>query len=308
MFQVKSVKQALTAIRGTSSSRFARLVLVASLASACSGGSNDASPTTTIVEKPFGVTLISEAMPKAPDLPSGWTMSGNPENSAGGALDPKSGRGFGVCGGPNRDALLQQFGVVGWAWSPTLKPESEVYAHIGIFEFPTAQAAKSYIEAVASQRSCGNLTHEAIETGDNITPDQNSDTPRVDLFSGDDDQTKWEVREVYTTGGPLKSSPTFGITGQQDTEYIARVGGTTYGKNERAVTGHEQYLNLVIRYNIQSECCNYGFSNAESMPKDNRKSLADLEQMSQLFRSKILNKLSLDTIFATASTTTLVEG
>jgi hypothetical protein len=189
--------------------------------------------------------------------------------------------------------LLQQFGVVAWAWSPSLQPEKGGYAYISTFEFPTAEAAKNFIETTASQASCGSLTHEAVELGEGVTPSKNSKTPRFDGFSGSDNSTKWEVRESYTVGGKLASSTSTGITTQTDTEYIAKIYGKTYGQSERIVAAFEQHLNVVIRYSLIGDCCVYGYSNSEASKEDLRSSLSDLNVMAEQFRPAILKKLGL---------------
>lgn len=279
-------------------SSIAVLVIAIGL-SGCSGSSSASTtttPTTTttiVLEKPFGVSLLSQSLPSALELPSGWTASGTAESSAGEALEPKSGKGFGVCGGPNRDLLLQQFGVVAWAWSPRLQPEKGGHAYIGTFEFPTAEAARNFLETTASQASCGSLTYEAVELGEGVSPSKNSKTPRFDGFSGSDNSSKWEVRDSYTVGGKLASSTTTGITTQTDTEYISKVNGKTYGQSERIVVAFEQYLNVVIRYSLIGDCCVYGYSNSEASKDDLRSSLTDLNAMAEQFRPALLEKLGL---------------
>jgi hypothetical protein len=269
----------------------------------CSGSSDANVTTTTVLERPFGVTVLSQSLPSALELPTGWTASGTAENSASGALEPKTGKGFGVCGGPNRDMLLQQFGVVAWAWAPSLQPEKGGYAYIGAFEFPTADAAKNFIETTASQASCGSLTHTAVELGEGVTPSKNSKTPRFDGFSGSDNSTKWEVRDSYTVGGKLASSTSTGMTTQTDTEYIAKLYGKTYGQSERNVVAFEQHLNVVIRYSLVGDCCVYGYSNSEASKEDLRSSLTDLNTMAGQFRPAILKKLGLgDSVNSPTST------
>jgi hypothetical protein len=269
----------------------------------CSGSSVANVTTTTVLEKPFGVSVISQALPSALELPSGWTASGAAENSASGTLEPRSGNGFGICGGPNRDTLLQELSVVAWAWSPKLKSEKGGSASIGAFEFPTAEAAKNFIEKTATQASCGSLNYTAVELGEGVTPSKNSNTPRFNGFSGSDNSTKWEVRNSYTVGGKLASTATTGITTQLDIEYIAVKNGTNFGLSERYVIAFEQHLNIVIRYQLAGECCVYGYSNSEASPEDLRSSLSELNTMAEQFRPGILKKLGLeDSVISSTST------
>ena len=272
---------------------FIAILVCALCLAGCSGSSSAVTTTTIVLEKPFGVSVISQSLPSALELPTGWTASGAPQNSASGALDPKTGKGFGICGGPNRDMLLQQFGVVAWAWAPALQPEKGGSAYVGAFEFPTAVAAKNFIETTASQAACGSLTHTAVELGEGVTPSKNSKTPRFNGFSGSDNSTKWEVRNSYTVGGKLAAFTTTGITTQTDTEYIARLYGKTFGQSERNVVAYEQHLNVVIRYSLSGNCCTYGYSNSEAYKEDLRSSLSDLNSMVEQFRPAILKKLGL---------------
>ena len=196
--------------------------------------------------------------------------------------------------------------MVAWSQSPLLVPENSGSGSIGVFEFPTADAAKRYIEATANQISCSSLNYKATEIGDGVTPSKNSNTPRIDIFSGSDNTSKWKVTENPSVGGPLASSPTSGMSYQLDTFFISHKAGSTYGETLQTVVALERYLNLVISYNLDGQCCVYGFSNSKASAKDTRKSMSDLDKMAQVFRPSILAKLGFDPLFgSTASTTSL---
>ena len=277
----------------------------------CSGAGTAQTTTTTIttttvvLEKPFGAPLLIEALPSALELPSGWTASGKVEDSLGGSLDPRSGNGFGICGGPNRDQLLQQNGVVAWSSSQTLRPENGSHAWIYISEFPTAQAAKGFLEASASQASCESISYSATEIGEGVTVSKTSKAPRIDIFSGSDNSSKWKVSESYTVGGRLLSTPSLGMTRQTNIEYLLTRDGTSYGKAERTVVAYEQFMNLVIQFGMNGDCCVYGFTKSEARATDYRRSFSDLNAMAELFRPDLLRKLGVLSVADSVANTTV---
>ena len=238
-----------------------------------------------------------EAIPSAIDLPSGWTASGNKDSSLTGILEPKSGLGFGVCSGPNRDEQLIRSGVVSWAWSPPLElPGVGSYSYISIFEFPDSAAATRFNEAVSTNHVCGNEEWEAIELGKGKSADDTPDKPRFDKFDGSDNSTKWTIRAAYSVGGALPLSKAPGLTILTTWENIARVSGKNYGDNEQLVTSYEQYQNIVLRFSIFGRCCSYGFSNTDANSDDTRPTMADLDEMASQVRQKILISLALDKV------------
>ena len=283
-------------------------VSLAVIMSACSGAVTDAdtststalatTTTTTIVDRPLGASALMEAIPDAMDLPSGWTASGNKDSSLTGTLEPETGLGLGVCGGPNRDEQLIRAGVVAWAWSPPLElPDAGEYAYIGIFEFPNSSAATQFIQGVSSNHGCGSEDWTAIELGDGKSQKDTPDKPRIDKFSGSDNSTKWDIRAAYSLGGSLPSSKAPGVSILTTWENLARVSGKNYGDKEQQVSSIEQYQNIVLRFSIFGRCCVYGFSNTGTNSDDTRPTLAALDEMASQVRLKILKSLGLDKVY-----------
>ena len=280
-------------------------VLLSVTGTACSGnGTSESTTTTTIAEKPFGVTALSESLPTAINLPSGWTISGSPRNSSNSTLEPKSGKGFGICGGPNQDQRLQLNDVVAWATSPALVTERGGFGVLRVFEFPNSIAASKFLQAGAAQATCGSITYDSVELGEGVTPGKNSDVPRVNIFSGTDNKSKWKTTESVSVGGPLASSTVEGMSAQKDVVYVTTLSGRTFGRTSKYVWAFEKYMNLVILYSLEGTCCVYGFSNSKSMSKDTTMTLSDVDLMAQLFRQKLLEKLGLGLLSISVTTST----
>lgn len=274
---------------------------------ACTGGASEASPstfneplttTTTIVDRALGVALLSQAIPSPEDLPSGWTAQGSGESSLTEILKPKTGTGFGICGGPNRDELLKRYGVVSWAWSPALTPPSEGdYGYIGLFEFPTSSEAARFMDAISMAGACGSETYTARELGEGETQETTPEEARIAFFSGSDNTTKWSISANYSIGGALPSSKAPGHTSLTTLEYSARNSGNNFGVLEQTVHAYEQYQNVVIRFELRGRCCLYGFANTEGYPDDTRPSLLLLDDLATKVRNKLLVSLSLDKVY-----------
>lgn len=275
--------------------------------SACSGAAIDAdaststapaTTTTTIVDRPLGASFLTEAVPGAMDLPSGWTASGTGSSSLTEILEPQSGLGFGVCSGPNRDEQLIRSGVAAWAWSPGLflPPSLGKYGHIAIFEFPDSAAATQFIEATSSNHACGSEEWKAIELGEGKSAKDTPDTPRVGRFDGSDNSTEWNVRVGYSVGSALPLSKAPGFTVLTTREYYARRSGTDFGDKEQTVVGYEQYQNIVLRFSITGGCCVFGYANSDTNNDDTRPTMAALDEMASQVRLKILISLGLDKV------------
>ena len=275
------------------------LVSLTLMFTACSGGTNDAVPTTsTIVDKAFGVSLLTQAIPGAMDLPVGWMASVMGDSSVTEQLESKTGLGFGICSGPNRDGLLQQNGVLAWAWSAQLASASGATGYVGIFEFPDSTSATRFMESTAAQYACGAETYEEMELGDDNSESETPDKPRVDKFIGSDNSSIWNVSASYSTGGPLASSTVPGLTLVNNWEYGTRLGGKDYGQKEQQIVAYEQYQNVLLRYSIYGGCCTYGFSNTDAISDDTRPTVVALDELAIHVRAKMLTALGLGTVEA----------
>lgn len=273
---------------------------------ACTGGAGEASPstlneplstTTTVVDRPLGVALLTQAIPSPVDLPNGWTAQGSGDSSLTEILNPKTGKGLGLCGGPNRDELLKRYGVVAWAWSPALTPPSEGdYGYIGIFEFRTSSEAARFMDAISMVGACGSETYTARELGEGETQETTPEEARVAFFSGSDNTTKWSISANYSIGGSLVSSKAPGHTSLTTLEYSSRFSGNNFGVLEQTVYAYEQYQNVVVRFELHGRCCLYGFANTEGYLDDTRPSLLLLDGLATKVRNKLLVSLSLDKV------------
>lgn len=282
--------------------------LTISILASCSGGTGGASPTTTtvppattttttVVDRPQGAAQLTQAIPGPMDLPSGWTAQGSASSSLTETLKPASGLGFGLCSGPNRDELLNRYGVIAWAWSPLLTPPNGGdYAYVGIFEFPSSDDAARFIEASSMQGACGSETYEARELGEGKSQEDTPETFRIDKFGGSDNTTKWKISASYSTGAALPSSKAPGYTALTTKENLARVGGKNYGDIDQQVLAYEQYQNVVLRFSINGGCCAFGYSNTETNKDDTRPTMSLLDELANQVRIKILTSLGLDKV------------
>jgi len=283
-----------------------RLVLCAATLciSACATNSNRFDPTiapdtvpattTTIFsDLPFGAARLEQAISDASDLPSDWTPQGPGSSSLTDILYPSTGIGFGNCGGPNRDELMNRFGIAAWAWSPIYATSNGALSSMGIFEFPTTSDASKFLEAIKNSGACGSETYSARELGDDEFQDDTPDEYRVNMIPGSENLTQWSINASYSTGQVLPSAKASGFTFLNTWGYSTRLSGQNLETKNIQVGAYEQYQNILLRFGIIGQCCTVGLTNSQAMGTDSTPSLESVDEFASKVRKDILASLQL---------------
>ena len=124
------------------------IITVAFLGSCGDGGSNatataESSTTTTTIPALTAAQVLA-SLPLPTELPIGWSFSGEETTTT---LEPDSGPGKGLCGGPNAATRAQAQGAVGYAATSYVLSEPGANAGIAVYAFPSADAANTFMNA-----------------------------------------------------------------------------------------------------------------------------------------------------------------
>ncbi|MEM9467591.1 MAG: hypothetical protein AAGA90_19610 [Actinomycetota bacterium] len=222
------------------------------------------------------------ALPSAPDVPAGWTDLDteliDPE--------PRSGPGFGYCGGKNSAARALDAGAEGTAGVFDLVTADETFVGVTVTAFPTATEAERYMTITRDAlESCDSVEYDVPEFIEGVTEGDLWFDGFVDPFQP---ERAWDVEESISFDPAPGGAGDDVILSWLGTTYTIATDGLKYRDRLQDLTRIEQHDRFVLTFGTISRCCSLGYDWPDDFTEDDLTTPAELLTIADTLRPDIL--------------------
>ena len=247
--------------------------------------------TTLPPETELSTPELVAALPSVSELPLGW---GALTEATAEDIIPRSGVGFGICGGDDLHGRMANSGISNAA-SVFLATDQDQTVLLLVASAPDSEAASRFMQVTAAAVTCGYLEFDVLEIGDGENF-LDFDVPTTSWFvsSDSDDELLWRASESYRVG-PVEapaSEEAFSVV--VNSEYTTTANDVTYGLRNVHLDLYMRRGNNVIVLSVRGFCCEFGFSNTATQSDDTRPRLADVSESADRLAALVFDALSDD--------------
>ena len=247
-------------------------------------------PTTTTTAAPVATQRsLLNAIPTATELPPGWADAGYEPDID---LTPRTGDGFGFCGGPNAPQRAVNANVTAYArkggWQAGATNQ---YGTLSLYAFENEDDAAAFMastESAVSSCSTEELeVPEFVEGRDDDTTDY-----RADIFLEEfEPDEPWELTETTSLGSASAEGADQAFFIKNTEVFQGTADGLAYGTTWSVVQQYERHGTVVAVFDLNGGCCYYGFYNSDEMDENALPQYPALQEAADHLRAGILAEL-----------------
>lgn len=251
--------------------------------------STTATPTST-TEALTPTPLASEAsllraIPSARQLPAGWTDMGEAPITE---FQPKTGTGFGYCGGPNGDQRALDANSTASAYQRWLAGSNRQLASVQLYAFDQEEDAATFM--TSSERAVSSCGFEKLEVPEFVEGrDEGTTDYRIDIFIDTfEPEGQWALNESTSLGGAAAEGADESFSIRNNEEFRSTADGVTFGTTYGVISQYERHGTVVLVFNLRGQCCSYGFGNSGASEESALPVYDSLQQAADDLRPAIL--------------------
>ena len=261
--------------------RVAAFVVLAIVLSGCGGGSSS--------EKVATEASLLNALPTATELPPGWSTSGV---GPGVDLLPRTGPGFGPCGGPNTDQRAIDANVVAHAYQTGLLANvGRQFGTAALYAFGNEEDAAAFM--ASTERAISSCITEEVDVAEFVEGrDEGTTELSVDIFTGDAEPDEpWEMFVRTSLGGAAAEGADEAFHFKATRVYASVDDNIDYGVTKGGLSQYERHGTVVLIFSLRGECCLFGFFNTDSRDEEKLPQYPALQAAADHLRPGILAQL-----------------
>ena len=220
-------------------------------------------PTTTTTAAPVATQRsLLNAIPTATELPPGWADLGWDPSVE---LTPRTGDGFGFCGGPNGDQRAKDANVIAQAYQGGWQTNvSDQLGSLTVYAFSSTDDAAAFM--ASTERAISSCSSEELDVPEFVEGrDDDTGDLRVDIFAenGEPDRP-WELFQTTSLGGAAAEGADEAFHYKLTERYDGYQGDAAYGVTFGRIGQYERHGTIVVIFALWGECCLFGFNNTDS--------------------------------------------